>query len=92
MTDVDIIIADYHAGRAERDPYDDLGVLVAEVKRLREGYRMLRGRIEADLNALTIADIEHLSGEPGLSRGSYSLLAVGAAVTACARVARGDQP
>jgi hypothetical protein len=35
MTDVDTVIADYHAGRAERDPYDDLGVLIAEVERLR---------------------------------------------------------
>ena len=39
MSDVDMVIADFHASRAERDPYDDIKILVREVERLRTELR-----------------------------------------------------
>jgi hypothetical protein len=40
---VDVVLADFHAGLSNRDPFDDLGVLVAEVERLTEYAEQKRG-------------------------------------------------
>jgi hypothetical protein len=65
------IIADWHAGRADHDPYDEIGGLVAEVHHARRALRAIRDRVNADgdtppgLSALIHSAVREGLGEDG---------------------------
>lgn len=60
MPDIETVIADFNAGRADRDPYDEIAALIAEVERLRrEGSPGVMHKTDRAFYDLTVTERDY---------------------------------